>query len=236
MSRILQPLIVALRYLHPPVYRMRLKSLHQEIVPILHAGDHVLDVGCGAGALGRAIADSAKCPPGVQVTGLEKCRRDDAVAVVKLYDGQKIPYPDKSFDVVILADVLHHASDPRNLVYECSRVVRRALIIKDHKIEGLLARQRISLMDWVSNVQYGIPCLYRYNTLKEWEKLLGQFDLEIEIEINSMKIYPSIMNFFFGGRIQFMAVLRTNGNLNQRVEPVRPNPLNQMMQKEDDHV
>lgn len=199
---------------------MRLQSLHQEIVPILHAGDHVLDVGCGSGALGRAIIDSPECPPRVKITGLEKFRRSDELSVVKFYDGQKIPYPDKSVDVVILADVLHHASDPHNLIYECSRVVRRALIIKDHKIEGFLAQQRISLMDWASNVQYGIPCLYRYNTLKEWEKLFGQLDLEIEIEIDSMKIYPSIMNFIFGGRIQFMAVLSTNGIRSQKVEHV----------------
>lgn len=199
---------------------MRLQSLHQEIVPILHAGDHVLDVGCGSGALGRAIIDSPECPPGVKITGLEKFRRSDELAVVKFYDGQKIPYPDKSFEVVILADVLHHASHPHNLIYECSRVVRRALIIKDHKVEGFLAQQRISLMDWASNVQYGIPCLYRYNKLKEWEKLFGQLDLEIEIEIDSMKIYPSIMNFFFGGRIQFMAVLSTNGIRSQKVEQV----------------
>ena len=217
MRRIIHPLIVALKYLHPPVYKLRLQSLQQEIVPILHAGDHVLDVGCGSGALGRAIIDSPKCPPRVKVSGLEKFRRGDELAAVKFYDGQKIPHPDKSFDVVILADVLHHASDPHNLIYECSRVVRRVLIIKDHKAEGLLAQQRIALMDWASNVQYGIPCLYQYNTWKEWEKLFGQLDLEIEIEIGSMKIYPSIMDFFFGGRIQFMAVLRTNEIKSQRV-------------------
>jgi SAM-dependent methyltransferase len=220
MSRIIHPLIAALRYLHPPVYRMRLQGLHQEIVPILQPGDQVLDVGCGSGALGKAILHSPKCPPGVEVTGLEKFRRGDEVALVKFYDGQKIPYPDKSFDVVILADVLHHASDPRNLICECSRVVKRVLIVKDHKVEGFLAQQRISFMDWTSNVQYGIPCLYRYNTLKEWEKLFGQLDLEIEIELDSMKIYPSIINLFFGGRIQFMAVLRNNGAIDHRVKQV----------------
>lgn len=224
MSRITHPLIVALRYLHPPVYKMRLHSLHQKIVPILRAGDHVLDVGCGSGALGRAIIDSPKCPPRVKITGLEKFRRGDELALVKFYDGQKIPYPDESFDVVILADVLHHASDPHHLIYECSRVVKRVLIIKDHKVEGFLAQQRISLMDWASNVQYGIPCLYRYNTLREWEKLFEQLDLEIETELDSMKIYPSVMNFFFGGRVQFMAVLRNNGVRSHRVETLRRHP------------
>ena len=222
MSPITHPLIEALRYLHSPVYKMRLQSLQKEIVPILHPGDHVLDVGCGSGALGRAIVDSHKCPPGVKVTGLEKFRRGDEVAAVKFYDGQKIPYPDRSFDVVILADVLHHAPDPFNLIYECSRVVRRVLIIKDHKIDGFLSKQRISVMDWASNVQYGIPCLYRYYTLQEWENLFGQFELAIEMEINSMKIYPSVMDFFFGGRIQFMAVLPTNGIIRNKPKGYQP--------------
>jgi len=52
----------------------------------------------------------------VKVTGLEKFRRGDEDAAIEFYDGQKIPYPDKSFDVVILADVLHHASDPHHLI------------------------------------------------------------------------------------------------------------------------
>ena len=99
-------------------------------------------------------------------------------------------------------------------------MVKRALIVKDHKVEGFLAQQRIALMDWASNVQYGIPCLYRYNTLKEWENLFVQFDLEIEMEIDSMKIYPSIIDFFFGGRIQFMAVLRNDGAISQRGKQV----------------
>jgi hypothetical protein len=56
--------------------------------------------------------------------------------------------------------------------------------------------------------------------LKEWENLFVQFDLEIEMEIDSMKIYPSIIDFFFGGRIQFMAVLRNDGAISQRGKQV----------------
>ena len=212
MNRIIHPIITALKYLHPPVYKLRLESLQQNIVPMLRAGDRVLDVGCGSGALGRSIEYSPDCPPRVHVTGLETFDRGAVLADIKFYDGHTIPYPDKSFDVVILADVLHHASDPQNLICECARVAKRVLIIKDHKVDGFLSQQRISLMDWASNVQYGIPCLYRYNTLTEWKNLLGRLELEIEIELDSMKIYPAIMDFFFGGRIQFLAVLRPNGN------------------------
>ncbi|MGD2124673.1 MAG: class I SAM-dependent methyltransferase [Desulfobacteraceae bacterium] len=199
------------KYLHLPIYKLRVRSLHQEIVSFLQAGDHVLDVGCGSGALGRSIIESPSCPPQVKVTGLEKIRRGEEFTVVESYDGQQIPYPNDAYDVVILADVLHHARDPDNLIDECSRVARRLLIVKDHKVEGFLAKQRISIMDWASNMQYGVPCLYNYNTLEKWKHWFERHRLEIELEINSMKLYPPIINFFFGGRIQYLAVLRTDG-------------------------
>jgi hypothetical protein len=60
--------------------------------------------------------------------------------------------------------------------------------------------------------------------LKEWEKLFEQLDLKIETELDSMKIYPPLMNFLFGGRVQFMAVLRNNGVRSHRVETLRRHP------------
>ena len=203
--------MLMIKYFHLPIYKLRLRSLHQEIVSNLHEGDHVLDVGCGCGALGQRIIESPNCPPRVTVTGLEKVRRSQEFMVVESYDGQQIPYPNDKFDVVILADVLHHAKDPHNLIEECSRVARQRLIIKDHKVEGFLAKQRISIMDWASNNQYGVPCLYNYNTPQMWKEWFERHRLEIELEINSMKLYPPIMNYFFGGRIQYLVVLRTDG-------------------------
>jgi SAM-dependent methyltransferase len=204
--------VPVIRYFHPPIYGWRLQSLVRQIAPHLQRGDRVLDVGCGSGMLGRAIMDSPISPPGVKVSGLERIRRDMAFSTIEYYDGRRIPYGDNTFDVVLLMDVLHHETDPHRLIDECARVARRLLIIKDHVRNGFLSHLRISLMDWASNAPYGIPCLYRYNRIQEWRLWYEQHGLSIEHELNSMKLYPGLMNFVFGGRIQHFAVIHANGS------------------------
>ena len=60
-----------MRRLHEPIYASRLRELVRRITPRLVEGDRVLDVGCGFGALGKAILDHPACPPGVEIRGLE---------------------------------------------------------------------------------------------------------------------------------------------------------------------
>jgi SAM-dependent methyltransferase len=196
-----------LKRLHAPVYATRIQELVRQITPHLRDNDRVLDVGCGFGALGKSILDSPLCPAGVEVLGVERIKRGDELIPVEAYSGNVLPYAANSFDVVILADVLHHEPDPHHLIVDCVRVTRRLLIIKDHKLEGLLAQQRISLLDWAANAPYGVPCLYRYNTPKQWHQWFSEHQLPIEREATSLRLYPPLYNFFFGGGLQYLAVL-----------------------------
>lgn len=197
--------------MHRPVYRRRLATLVEHILPHLREGDRVLDVGCGHGALGRALLDDQRCPRGVVVRGLERARRGNELIEVDAYDGGAIPHADASFDVVILADVLHHERDPHTLLAQCRRVSRRLIIVKDHRLGAPAAWPRVALMDWAANAPHGVPCLYRYNTLREWRAWHARHDLRMEHEVVSLRLYPPGYNALFGGRLQYMAVLRVAG-------------------------
>lgn len=198
-----------MKLLHAPIYETRLKELALQITPHLRERDKVLDVGCGFGALGKAVLESPDCPPLVKFSGLEKIERGGEFIPVETYEGSKIPYVDNAFDVVILADVLHHEENPHQLIDECARVTKRLLIIKDHKVDGILAQQRISLLDWAANMPYDIKCLYKYNTATEWQKWHEIHHLTIEKEVKSMQLYPPLFNLFFGRRLHYFAVLKT---------------------------
>jgi ubiquinone/menaquinone biosynthesis C-methylase UbiE len=91
----------------------------------LDRGDSILDVGCGTGFLAKQLRDLCGVDPiGVDI-------RDARVSPIAFsnFDGTSIPFPDKSFDHIVLSFVLHHADDPLALVRECHRVARRSVIV-----------------------------------------------------------------------------------------------------------
>jgi SAM-dependent methyltransferase len=198
-----------LRPLHQPVYARRVRELVRLIAPHLRAGDSVLDVGCGSGALGRALLESPLSPEGIRVTGIERVARPGAAIPVETYSGTRFPIVDADRDVVILADVLHHEMDPHSLLAECVRVSRRLVIVKDHQTRGWLAYRRLCVMDWAANRPYGVPCLYRYNRPEEWREWRTRHGLQTLEERHSLALYPPVVNLLFGGSLHYFAVLTT---------------------------
>ena len=140
--------------------------------------------------------------------GLEQVVREGSLIPVTGYDGGTLPYEDGSFDVVILADVLHHEENPDRLIAESVRVAKRLLIIKDHKLDGFLAQPRIAIIDWAANAPYGVPCRYEYNTLDQWRSVHERHGLRPDEELTSMRLYPPLVNLLFGRRLHYLAVLR----------------------------
>jgi SAM-dependent methyltransferase len=56
------------------------------------------------------------------------------------FNGTSIPFPDKSFDHVVLSEVLHHSHEPMALVKECRRVARRSIILFEDMPDGRLGK------------------------------------------------------------------------------------------------
>jgi SAM-dependent methyltransferase len=96
-----------------------------------YRGRSVLEVGCGAGV---DLARFAK--GGATVTGVDLARSAIDLARAnfaqqglegrfEVADGEHLPFPDNSFDLVYAHGVVQYTADPRQLVQECHRVLRR---------------------------------------------------------------------------------------------------------------
>lgn len=195
--------------LHAPVYRKRLSVLVDLVLPHLRDGDMVLDVGCGTGTLGAALRSAASDRGiNIRVEGLERFPRGGEPIGVTSYGGGSFPFADQNFDVVIVADVLHHELQPDALLSECVRVSKRHVVIKDHQLSGPLAQARVSLIDWAANAPHAVKCLYHYNRPEQWDAILRGLRLTTESVYRSINLYPAGFNFFFGRRLQYLAVCR----------------------------
>lgn len=197
-----------LRVLHGPVYRRRIGALARLLASEVRMGDRVLDVGCGSGALGAAILADPARPAGVHYEGAEVAPRPGTPFPVTAFDqGRRLPFADKSFDVVVAADVLHHVPDESALLKDIGRVARRRVFLKDHCLHGVLAQARLSFIDWAANYGHGVPCLYRYHDLQGWHDLFAGTGLAMAKEHLGLNLYPPGLNLLFGRRLQYLALL-----------------------------
>jgi SAM-dependent methyltransferase len=93
-------------------------------------GKRVLDVGCGNGYVLAQYARHGAEVHGIDLTetAVSLSRRRFELAgltgTFQRTDGDTIPYPDESFDIVCSMGVLHHIEDPRPMIGEIRRVLR----------------------------------------------------------------------------------------------------------------
>lgn len=192
--------------LHKPIYEKRIQVLSSLILESLEDGDRILDIGSGFGALGeRLLKAAAEAGKGIDIQGLEKHPRGGEQIETLAFDGYDIPCENGHYDVVILADVVHHEEDYMRLLKEAARVTRRLLIIKDHTPVGFLGHARICFMDWAANSPYGVKCLYRYFPAARWRSIFDELGLEVVRELESIRLYPQPFNVLFGNRLQYFA-------------------------------
>jgi SAM-dependent methyltransferase len=108
----------------PPVVFRRLAELADRLVPAGRPG-RVLDVGFGAGAALEAFGARGWEAYGVETSGLavERARSKGFPHVVQ-GDFLSAPFDTRSFDVVLMLELLEHLPDPRSFV-ECAHALLR---------------------------------------------------------------------------------------------------------------
>jgi SAM-dependent methyltransferase len=183
------------------IFDRRARVLADHLVGLIPSGSRVLDVGCGDGTIDYLINQRR---PDLSIEGIDPLIRPKARIPVRWFDGATIPYPDRSFDVVMFVDVLHHTSDPLVLLSEAARV-GGLVLIKDHFREGILANTTLRLMDWVGNARHGVALPYNYWPKSKWMATLDHFGLrpnELKVKLS---LYAVPLSWFFDRRLHFIA-------------------------------
>jgi SAM-dependent methyltransferase len=94
-----------------------------------HAGQEVLDLGCGLGGYSLELGRRGFAVRGLDVS-TEYVERARGLGVeADVYDGAVLPLDDGAVDTVVLLEVIEHLDDPATLLAEAKRVARRNVLL-----------------------------------------------------------------------------------------------------------
>ncbi len=95
-----------------------------------YRGQRVLEVGCGAGtdlvrfAKGGAIVTGVDLSSSAIALARQNFAQQGLEADLREADGEQLPFPDNTFDLVYAHGVVQYTADDRRLVDECRRVLK----------------------------------------------------------------------------------------------------------------
>jgi SAM-dependent methyltransferase len=101
-----------------------------------HAGGFVLDLGCGYGAYSLALSSGGRRCVGCDVS-LEYLRTARSAGLPVAVVDSALPFPDKTFDTVLLFEVIEHIPQIEDVLREAFRVARRNVLITVPNSEDL---------------------------------------------------------------------------------------------------
>jgi SAM-dependent methyltransferase len=185
------------------VFGRRVDVLASILASVVPGGGRVLDVGCGDGSIAAALMAER---PDLTVDGVDVLVREDTKVPVTAFDGHTLPFDDAAYDVVTLVDVLHHTTDPAHSLAEAGRVAGRAVVVKDHVVDGLLARPTLRLMDWVGNRGHDVVLAYNYLDATQWRDVARRAELVEVRRLERLHLYPAPFTWLFDRHLHVVSV------------------------------
>jgi len=145
-----------------------------------YRGRSVLDVGCGAGVDLARFAKGGAEVTGVDVSSsaIDLARKNFEQQALRgrfeVADGERLPFPDDTFDLVFAHGVVQYTASPRRLVDECRRVLKpggEAIFQVYNRISWLNA---LSKLMKVGLEHEDAPVILKFS-LGEFRRLLAGF-------------------------------------------------------------
>lgn len=199
------PLVSALDGVHERfVLGRRVRVIAGHLAALVPRNSDVLDVGAGDGAVAYSLV---RRRPDLRAEGIDVLVREGTHIPVRPFDGSHIPAADRSVGTVLLVDVLHHTDEPAALLREAARVARDAVVVKDHLVQGLLARPTLRFMDRVGNARHGVRLPYNYLTRREWDEAFAIAGLRVDAWVAQLGLYPAPASWLFDRGLHFAARL-----------------------------
>lgn len=166
--------------------RTQVQALHQKIAAMVPLGSHVLDLGCGNGALLAHLKAARGCTGyGVEIDddNVHACIQQGVNVIQANLDQGLAMFRDQSFDVVLQIDTLQHLRNAEVMLCETARVGQLGIVAFPNfahwpnRLQVLCGQMPITKTlpyQW-----YDTPNI-RVGTFKDFEQLAAKNKLRIQ--------------------------------------------------------
>jgi len=158
------------------LYERAAQEMAKDCQGFIKKGSKILDLGCGSAIAAKAFQDVFQA----KIIGVDIIDRRIFPIPFKLIDGVFLPFPEKSFDTVLISYVLHHSQDPIALLKEAKKVVIDKILIYEDIPEGIFSDFICQLHGFVFNKFFqNSEDDFNFKTENEWKKIFENLGLNI---------------------------------------------------------
>lgn len=158
-----------------PWWLVRARRIADYLAPHAQGARAIIDVGAGNGLIGEMLA----VKNGASVVLLDVIDWNLSSLSMRLFDGRKIPFPDKHFDLALLVDVLHHTPHDAELLGDALRVARSVMVIEWAHRPGFFL-EVMKLFERVQEPLCGMASCYHQRSEDEWFAFFKKFPVTVE--------------------------------------------------------
>lgn len=170
------------------IARSRSKVVVARVTHYIKKSNKIVDIGSGSGDVALLLQTQGYNVTPVDVADFHGPRLIKTV----LYDGKRLPFPDKSFDTAFLLMVLHHTPDPELVLSEAVRVAKEIILIETSYASAFNKINTV-IIDAIANLR--LSWFWNsYKTDKEWRKLFAELKLKV---VKTYRFYDKYMGFPF---------------------------------------
>lgn len=147
-------------------------------------GCSILDLGAGEGYVGAQLQQAH----GAAVTLVDVIDINQTSLQLVRYDGARLPFADNAFDLTILYYVLHHCSNPAQVLSEAVRVSKRGIIVVESVYTNRLNHLVLTNLDkWANRLRsHGLMTQQEghlhFRTALGWKRLFSNYRIRIAKE------------------------------------------------------
>jgi SAM-dependent methyltransferase len=183
-------------------YRQRVwEALHAALAP-LGCQARALDFGSGDGWFARQMLDSKRVD---SLVAVDVKLRPNVLTVPTIYDGVRLPFADRSFDLVYAIDVLHHCPDPAASLVDALRCAGQYFLLKDHTYTTKAGQWTLTALDELGNRKFGIPCPARYQRGWTWNAIFHREGFQLIQQWHPHRSHVGPLGWLTNG-LQFVAL------------------------------